>query len=94
MAGTKIGPSRAGAVEVAAGIVLSAGFLLLAIVASPVVAITVVTPFSLGFGLWRAHTMVRPSPHSLSVPVFQPAVVIRAPRVSAASDGDGITTAA
>ncbi len=86
--------SRAWTLEVGAGIGLSAAFLVLAVVFSPVAAAAVAIPASLALGLWRAHTLPRRTPHSLSVPVFQTAAVIRAPKVSSPSAGTDVTTAA
>jgi len=73
---------------------LSATFVVLAIVVSPLVSAVVVVPASFAVGGWRAHTIPRPSPHSLSVPVFSRTAVVHAPRVSAPSSRTGVTTAA
>jgi len=96
MAGVRENSSdRAWTVEVSAGIGLSAAFLVLAAVLSPLAAAAVVAPASLAIGLWRAHTLSRHAPHSLSVPVFQTAAVIRAQRVSSPTAGTtDVTTAA
>ena len=94
MAEAKISSGRSGAVEVAAGAGLSATFLLLAIVVSPLAAAVIVIPLSLAAGLWRAHTEPRRTPHSLSVPVFTSSVVIHAAKVTGTGGDHGVTTAA
>ena len=86
--------SRPWTVEVAAGIGLSAAFLVLAFLLSPLAAAAVVTPASLAVGLWRAHTLPRHTPHSLSVPVFQTTAVIHAQKVSCPSAGATEVTSA
>jgi|GEM_PF-4046561 len=79
---------------VAVAIGLSAAFVVLAFVVSPVVSAAVVVPASVAAGGWRAHTMPRRNPHSLSVPVFSPTAVVHAPRVSAPSSPASVNTAA
>ncbi len=94
MSETKIRSGRSGAVGVAAGVGLSATFLLLAAAVSPLAAAAFVIPVSLAAGLWRAHTEPRHTPHSLTTPVFQSSAVIRASRVTAADGPRGVSSAA
>jgi len=78
---------------VALAVGLSTAFAVLAVVVSPLVSAAVVVPASFAVGGWRAHTMPRRSPHSLSVPVFSPRAVVNAPRVSAPSAHTDVTAA-
>jgi len=94
MAETQIRPAASGHVEVAMAIGLSATFVTLAVVVSPLVATVVVLPASIAAGRWRAHTLPKRAPHSLSVPVYAPTAVVDAPRASASTADPGVTTAA
>ncbi len=94
MAGTPTRPTGLGHVEVALGVGLSAAFVVLAVVVSPFVAAALVVPASIAAGRWRAHTLPSRVPHSLRVPVYSPAAVVRAPRAGASSGDQGVTTAA
>ncbi len=93
MAGTQTA-TGSGHVEVALAIGLSSTFVILAVLLSPLVAAAVVVPASLAVGWWRAHTLPRRRPHSLTVPTYAPTAVVHAARVSPSSAGNGVTTAA
>lgn len=94
MATEQSGSSRVTAFEVGAAVGLSAVFVVLAVVLSPLAAAAMVTPASIAAGLWRAHTMPRRTPHSLSVPVFPSTAVIKASKVSSSVGAKNVTTAA
>jgi len=95
MAGTQTTRSTgAGHADVALAVGLSAAFVILAITVTPLVAAAIVVPASVAVGSWRAHTMPRRNPHSLSTPVFSPTAVVRAPRVSDSATPRNVTSAA
>jgi hypothetical protein len=72
---------------VALAVGLSAAFVGLAVTVTPLVSAAIVVPASIAVGSWRAHTLPRRCPHSLSTPVFSPTAAVLAPRASAlASD--------
>ncbi len=94
MAETQTTATGSGHVEVGLAIGLSAAFVILAVLLSPLVAAAVVVPASIAVGRWRAHTLPRRRPHSLSVPVYSPTAVVDAPRVSAPSAARSMNSAA
>ncbi|MEN3315081.1 MAG: hypothetical protein V7605_1315 [Acidimicrobiaceae bacterium] len=97
MAGTQTTKSAAaGRADVALAVGLSAAFVGLAVTVTPLVSAAIVVPASVAVGSWRAHTLPRRSPHSLSTPVFSPTAVVRAPKASesASAPPRNITSAA
>jgi len=93
MAGTQIKLTGSGA-GVALAVGLSATFVVLAVLVTPLVAAAVVVPASIVAGRWRAHSLPTRTPHSLSVPVYRPTAVVNAPRVSASTTDRSVNTAA
>jgi len=80
---------------VALALGLSGGFVVLAVLVTPMVAAAVVIPASIAVGRWRAHRLPTRSPHSLSAPVHSRHAVVNASRVSAATTTNkSVTTAA
>ncbi|MDQ6797079.1 MAG: hypothetical protein M3011_03465 [Actinomycetota bacterium] len=94
MAGTQIRPTGSGHVEVALAVGLSAVFIVLAVLVTPLVATVAVVPASIAVGRWRAHALPTRSPHSLSVPVYSPTAVVNAPRVSTSTGETSVNPAA
>ena len=73
---------------------LSATFLLLVVVASPLVATVLALPASMGVGLARARLLPLATPHCLTAPTFTAAAVTSAPRATTLVSGGGVTSAA
>ncbi len=94
MAGTQSTPTGFGHAGVALAVGLSATFVVLAVLVTPLVATVAVVPASIAVGRWRAHTLPARTPHSLSVPVYSPTAVVNAPRVSASTADKSVNTAA
>jgi len=94
MADTKPTATGSGYVEVGLALGLTAAFVVLAVVLSPLVAAAVVVPTSVAVGRWRAHNVASRSPHSLSVPVYSAAAVVHAPRAAASPTARNVGSAA
>ena len=94
MAETQRRAAGSGHVELILAFGLSAAFVTLAVLVSPVLAAAVVLPASIAAGWWRAHSLPARAPHSLSAPVHSSHAVIRAAKVTTPSDETGVNTAA
>ncbi len=94
MGETQTRATGSGYVNVALAVGLSAAFVILAVVLSPLVAAAVVVPASVAVGRWRAHAVPSRSPHSLSVPVYSPTAVVHAPRAAASPTARSVGSAA
>ncbi len=94
MGETQTRATGSGQVDVALAVGLSAAFVILAVVLSPLVAAAAVVPAAIAVGRWRAHKVPSPGPHSLSVPVYPATAVVHAPRAAASPAARSVGSAA
>ncbi len=79
---------------VAIAVGLSAVFLALLVVATPVVAVLVAVPASIAVGVARARQVPQATPHSLTDPTFSARAVTNAPTALSLVSKDGASSAA